>query len=122
MNARRNYAPQPGQLPVWGFSDKIRKARDIAGLGQKEFAARIDLNPSTLAAYETGRAAPRFNDAPTLAKRLQLLTGIPADWFLVIDDPNPEPTPVAPVEPNLRTTDYHAAVTDLAAYRARKAS
>jgi len=88
MSTQRNFAYQPGTLPVWGFSDKIRKARDLSGLGQKEFAARVNLTASTLAAYETGRSSPRFNDAPALAKRLQLLTGIPADWFLVIDDPN----------------------------------
>ncbi|WP_292727166.1 helix-turn-helix domain-containing protein, partial [Microbacterium sp. UBA837] len=95
---------EPGTLPVWGFSDKIRKARDITGLGQKDFAARIDLTASTLAAYETGRSAPRFNDAPSLAKRLQLLTGIPADWFLVVDDPN-APSPVGPagIEPTTST-------------------
>ena len=88
MSTQRKYAPTPGTLPVWGFNDKIRKARDITGMGQKEFAASVELTASTLAAYETGRSAPRFGDAPALAKRLQLLTGIPADWFLVIDDPN----------------------------------
>ncbi len=94
MSTQRNYTPETGMLPVWGFSDKIRKARDITGLSQKDFAARTNLTASTLAAYETGRSAPRFNDAPVLAKRLQLLTGIPADWFLVVDDPN---------DPNRRT-------------------
>lgn len=88
----------PGAIPVWEFSDKIRKARDTTGLGQKEFAARIDLNPSTLAAYETGRATPRFRDAPALAKRLQLMTGIPADWFLIVDDPNTPRPPLAPTD------------------------
>lgn len=97
----------PGVIPVWEFSDKIRKARDITGLGQKDFAARVDLNASTLAAYETGRAAPRFRDAPALAKRLQLLTGIPADWFLVVDDPNAPTTPVGPagIEPTTSTVE-----------------
>ncbi|UBH06443.1 hypothetical protein K8P10_001954 [Leucobacter sp. Psy1] len=85
-------------IPVWEFSDKIRKARDIAGFGQREFAEQVGLTASTLAAYETGRSTPRFKDAPGLAKRLQLLTGIPADWFLVVDDPNP-------AAPDLRPTD-----------------
>lgn len=108
MLTQANRNTNPGAIPVWEFSDKIRKARDTTGLGQKEFAARIDLNPSSLAAYETGRATPRFRDAPALAKRLQLLTGIPADWFLVVDDPNPAtPTPPATSSDatNERTSD-----------------
>lgn len=108
MSTQTKYAPEPGKLPVWGFSDKIRKARDLTGLGQKDFAAQVNLTASTLAAYETGRSAPRFNDAPALAKRLQLLTGIPADWFLVIDDPNapdrgPRPVGPAGIEPTTST-------------------
>lgn len=86
MNTQLAYAP--GLLPVWTFADKIRKARDITGDNQKEFAARINLNASSLAAYETGRAEPRFRDAQALANRLQLATGIPAWWFLTVDDPN----------------------------------
>ncbi len=85
------HAYEVGKLPVWTFSDKIRKARDIAGLNQKAFAERVDLSPSSLAAYETGRATPRFRDVGQLAKRIQLATGIPAAWFLTDDDPNPRP-------------------------------
>ena len=105
MSTHPNRQLAPGVIPVWEFGDKIRKARDTTGLGQKEFAARIDVNPSTLAAYETGRATPRFRDAPALAKRLQLLTGIPADWFLVVDDPNAPTSPVGPagIEPTTST-------------------
>lgn len=101
MNAQpnRDHA-QP--LPVWGFGDKLRKARDLASMGQKEFATAVGLNPSSLAAYEKGRTSPRFSDAPRLARRIQMLTGIPADWFLVEDDPN---RPVGPdgIEPSAPT-------------------
>jgi transcriptional regulator with XRE-family HTH domain len=82
------YAYAPGQIPVWTFADKIRKARDITGDNQKQFADRINITASTLAAYETGRSTPRFKDAGSLANRLQIATGIPAAWFLVEDDPN----------------------------------
>ena len=73
-------------IPTWTFGDKLRKARDITGLGQKEFAQKIEVTASSLAAYETGRSAPRFNDATSLAKRVQLITGIPYQWFLVEDE------------------------------------
>lgn len=105
MNAQQKYDTRDAALPVWGFSDKFRKARDIAGLKQVDFAARVELTPSTVAAYETGRSAPRFGDAQQLAKRLQLLTGIPAEWFLTEDDPN---APVGPtgLEPVTSTVEY----------------
>lgn len=89
MTTQHAYAP--GQIPVWTFADKIRKARDISGESQKDFAARVDVTASTLAAYETGRSTPRFKDAGNLARRLQLATGIPYEWFLVEDDPNTAP-------------------------------
>lgn len=92
MSTQRAHAL--GTLPVWTFADKIRKARTIAGLTQDQFAAHIELTPSTVAAYETGRSTPRFNDAQKLAKKLGVLTGIPYGWFLHDDDPNePENSP-----------------------------
>lgn len=82
-------APQHtlGLVPSWTFGDKVRKARDITALGQKEFAEKIGITPSSLAAYETGRTSPRFKDAPVIAKSIQMLTGIPYAWFLVEDGP-----------------------------------
>lgn len=39
-----------GTLPVWTFADKVRKARDIAGLNQKAFAEHLDITASSLGA------------------------------------------------------------------------
>jgi transcriptional regulator with XRE-family HTH domain len=103
MRTQHSYDKKASVLPIWGFSDKFRKARDITGLKQKEFAAKVDLTASTVAAYETGRSAPRFGDAQRLAKRLQLLTGVPADWFLVEDDPNVGPTGFDPMTSTVQT-------------------
>jgi transcriptional regulator with XRE-family HTH domain len=88
MNTQR--AHEYGNVPTWTFGDKIRKARDISGLGQREFAEQIGITASSLAAYETGRSNPRFGDAPTLAKKIQVLVGIPYEWFLVDDSPAPD--------------------------------
>ncbi len=76
-----NAAQQP-LIPEWTFGDKLRKARLTAGMEQRAFAAALEMKPGKLAAYETGRAAPRFRDAPALAKRVQVLTGIDYRWFL----------------------------------------
>lgn len=70
------------QIPEWTFGDKIRKARSITGMDQRTFAQALGITASTLAAYETGRANPRFKDAGALAARLELLTRIPRAWFI----------------------------------------
>lgn len=102
-------AHQLGSLPVWTFADKIRKARTIAGLTQDQFALRLELTPSTVAAYETGRSTPRFNDAQKLAKKLGVLTGVPYSWFLHDDDPNePENSPSVTVLSIAPVTDLRS--------------
>lgn len=88
MTTALNYASTTKRLPVWTFADKIKKARAMVGVGQNQFALAVGITSSTLAAYETGRSAPRFKDAAPLAKRIETYTGIPFDWFLIDDDPN----------------------------------
>lgn len=121
-SAQRAYAY--GEIPTWQFSDKIRKAREVAGLGQKAFAERVGITASTLAAYETGRSHPRWKDGPTLAKSIQLLTGIPHEWFLVEDEPQPSGPRNgegwAPWGSNPRPTDYRGYVSDMSAHRAKR--
>jgi transcriptional regulator with XRE-family HTH domain len=78
-------APRAAYIPAWTFADKIRKARSVSGLEQREFAQRVELTASTVAAYETGRSTPRFRDVAPLSKRIQLLTGIDYRWFLDIE-------------------------------------
>lgn len=100
MSTTPAHNPGAGHIPNWTFGDKIRKARTQAGMEQRQFAAAINIKPGSLAAYETGRATPRFKDAPVIAKSIQLLTGIPYEWFLIEDEPNlPHPS-------NSRHRDY----------------
>jgi len=103
-------------VPGWTFGDKFRKARGIANMDQRAFAASLDLTASTVAAYEKGRATPRFRDAVALAKRVQMLTGVDYQWLLDVDGPE---------GPNSPTADYKPAtsvVSSLADFRARKAA
>lgn len=97
-------------IPTWTFGDKLRKARDIAGLDQKTFAAQIGITSSSLAAYETGRTSPRFDKAPSIAKSVQMLVGIPYQWFLVDDD---SPRGTSPMGSQALTTDYGYAVSPI---------
>jgi transcriptional regulator with XRE-family HTH domain len=82
-------------LPVWTFGDRIRKARSLVKLGQREFAVAIDVTDSSLAAWETDRSTPR--DIVTVAKRVELLTRIPASWLLGVDSPQAPQPPDKPV-------------------------
>lgn len=71
--------------PVWSFSDRIRKARvDVAGMNQEAFAAALGVSEGSLASWETNRAKPR--DIVAVAKRIEMLTHIPAAWLLGIED------------------------------------
>lgn len=76
--------------PAWSFGDRIRKARTITGMTQGDFADEIGVKEGSLAAWETDRALPR--DIVAIAKRVEMITRIPAGWLLGIEaagPPNP---------------------------------
>ena len=73
--------------PEWTLGDRLRKARHHAGMGQKEFAEALGTTPGSLATWETDRSRPR--DLIALAKRVEMLTRIPATWLLGLDSENP---------------------------------
>lgn len=87
------------RIPEWTFGDKVRKARTLSEMDQREFARAINITPSTLAAYETGRSMPRFKDVRALALRLEEVSHIPSAWFVGF---------------NGRSQDYKAPVSRLA--------
>lgn len=78
--------PEP-IYPDWTLGDRLRKARTIARMTQGEFAAAIGVKEGSLAAWETDRAQPR--NIVGVAKRIELLTGIPAAWVLDLNPPRP---------------------------------
>jgi transcriptional regulator with XRE-family HTH domain len=74
--------------PQWSLGDRIRKIRHEMGLGQVEFAAKIGVTRAALGSWESGYAAgPR--DVVSLAKRIELLSGVPAEWVLGLHDGSP---------------------------------
>lgn len=52
----------------------IKKAREKAGLTQKELADKLGLAQSTIAMWETENSLPRTNKLPVLAKLLNCTT------------------------------------------------
>ena len=66
--------------PQFEFSDRIRKIRRDLGVSQESFAADLGIKKVTLGAWEVGRSEPR--DVVAVAKRIELLTRVPAAWTL----------------------------------------
>jgi transcriptional regulator with XRE-family HTH domain len=84
-------SPAGGPIPEWTLADRFRKARLTSHLSQKAFAAQLDINASAYSQWEAGNSKPR--DVVAVARRIELLTGIPASWTLGLDDaksPHPD--------------------------------
>lgn len=47
------------QVPTWTLGDRLRKAREKAGVTQIEMAKHLGLNPSTVGDYERGANVKR---------------------------------------------------------------
>lgn len=72
-------------LLEWSFADRLRKVRrEVADATQEEFAAALDVPLKAYGAWEAGRNTPR--EVVALAKRIELVTGVPAAWMLGITD------------------------------------
>ena len=67
----------PDTLPTFTIADRMRKARQHAGLSVEVMAAELGISRNTVTNYESGRSVP--TDA-----RLNLwsrVTGVPVDWL-----------------------------------------
>ncbi|ODV07748.1 MAG: hypothetical protein ABT15_06645 [Pseudonocardia sp. SCN 73-27] len=83
--------PAAGTKPVvprWTFADRMRKVRfDVLELHQAELAEKLGVTKAAYAAWESGRTQPR--DLIAIARRVELLSGVPASWLLGVDTPAP---------------------------------
>lgn len=64
-------------LPTWTLQDRLRKAREHAGLKQEELAQKLQTTRQTLGRWENGSHAPTEKNLQALAEA----TGVPLDWF-----------------------------------------
>lgn len=75
-----NTQAEPGQtfrIPEWTLADRLRKAREMTGLGQIEFAEHSGISRASVVNYETGRRVPRAVYLSAWA----LATGVPVEWL-----------------------------------------
>jgi len=61
-----------------GIGDRIRSARDRAGLTQRGLAALVDCNAFQVSRWERGAASPRADTCAKLAEALR----VSADWLI----------------------------------------
>lgn len=64
------------------LKDRIRAARDAAGLTQAQLASRVYVSPLTLSRWERGANTPHA----TTRRQLAVALGLPEDYFEDGDD------------------------------------
>lgn len=71
------YAAGGAAVPEWTVGDRLRKARDYAGLEQIEIAAELGISRVAVSRYETDvRRAPR-----SVLMSWGLVTGVSFHWL-----------------------------------------
>jgi len=88
-----------GTIPQWTLGDRLRKAREAAGLTQTELAKVMGISRRSISTYESDESAPR---RPTLLA-WAMATGVPLSW-LAGDDGGPDGRPRQ--DSNLQPTDW----------------
>lgn len=67
----------PGLTPQWTLGDRLRKAREVAGLSQGEMAEAIGIARNSVGRYESGAYDPSRPVLIAWAFR----TGVALDWI-----------------------------------------
>lgn len=74
---------QDVHIPEWTLSDRLRKAREDAGLSQQQLADRLAVSRNTVGNAETGARRP----LPITIKAWADATGVPLPWLLTGEAP-----------------------------------
>lgn len=68
---------QASVVPEWTLQDRLRKARELTGLGQKDFAERLGVSRNTVGSAESGAVAVRRITMNAWA----MATGVSLEWL-----------------------------------------
>ena len=74
-----------GVVPEWTLADRLRKAREVAGLSQARLAERIGVTRDIVTNYESGRTPARRPMLVTWA----VATGVDLRWLEAGGSPTP---------------------------------
>lgn len=77
-----------GRIPQFTLGDRLRKAREQAGVGVDEFASEIGVSRNTVTNYEKDHVKPR----KIVMKAWALRTGVPIFWLETGIAPTPSPS------------------------------
>src|SRR5674476_438681 len=77
-----------GNVPEFDIHDRLRKARDVAGLDQQTLGDEIDVSRNTVVNYEN--ASTKHLKAIVL-KQWALRTGVPYEWLMTGEEPPQAP-------------------------------
>lgn len=72
------------ELPTWTLGDRLRKAREFAGLDQGELAERIGISRGTVGNYELGHGVRR--PKPVVINAWAAVTGVPLSWLTDMEE------------------------------------
>lgn len=67
-------------LPKWTLGDRLRKAREHAGVSRDQMAVRLGVTPGAISHWERDRQRPK--DLVDTVERWSTETGVPAAWLL----------------------------------------
>ena len=85
-----NFAFDATRIPEFSVGDRLRKARETAGMSQEEFADEVGISRRTIGRYEAGNESKR-----SIVLLYSMRTGVPTEWLetgCTPPDLNREPT------------------------------
>lgn len=79
------------EVPTWTLGDRLRKAREHAGIKREAMAAVFGVTPGAISHWENDRQRPR--DLLAVANGWAVETGVPVQWLLGVSTSMYESTP-----------------------------
>jgi transcriptional regulator with XRE-family HTH domain len=70
--------PVGGNVPIWTLGDRLRKARDWAGITRDELADELGVHARTISSYELDQTKPK----KAFLRQWALHTGVPYGWLV----------------------------------------
>ena len=67
------------RIPTWTVGDRLRKAREAAGLRQVDLCTQLHVARATIAGWENDQHKPTF----LAIERWAQITGVPVNWLAV---------------------------------------